>query len=358
MNRWRISARYSVPILFFWASRHYSPASFAVPNVGVKNVSRQVTLYCLHSIAGLKFFQHNHFARLMFRNQIGGFRPHKPGGPKSETRIWRSSRRDQNYSFNRRGMAVTKFRNDILEHLKFYVYRLVDPRSNRTFYVGKGQDNRVFQHIREEIEANDEDLMSLKLETIKDIKNNGANVEFIIHRHGMDEVTAFNVEAALIDAYDDLANMQSGHYAHQFGMKTAQEIEELYSYEEALIRHKVVIIDISRTFGRKSASRSRDDVYDAVRFQWRASLERIKRCEYVLAQRGGVVVGIFEPSVWLQATPENFPEFIGRVKGFRSNRIGFKGIPVSDMSINEAYLRKRIPQNLTGAQNPVRYVGI
>lgn len=33
------------------------------------------------------------------------------------------------------------------ETLQHYVYRLVDPRNGETFYVGRGQGDRVFQHV-------------------------------------------------------------------------------------------------------------------------------------------------------------------------------------------------------------------
>jgi len=42
--------------------------------------------------------------------------------------------------------------------MKFYVYRLIDPRSGVTFYVGKGQGNRVFTHIHEQLGENDPNL--------------------------------------------------------------------------------------------------------------------------------------------------------------------------------------------------------
>ncbi len=38
----------------------------------------------------------------------------------------------------------------VAEKLKTYVYRLIDPRNGETFYVGKGQGDRVFAHIREQ----------------------------------------------------------------------------------------------------------------------------------------------------------------------------------------------------------------
>lgn len=31
---------------------------------------------------------------------------------------------------------------------KYYVYRLIDPRTYETFYVGKGCGDRVFQHTK------------------------------------------------------------------------------------------------------------------------------------------------------------------------------------------------------------------
>lgn len=38
------------------------------------------------------------------------------------------------------------FPPDVARKLKTYVYRLIDPRNGETFYVGKGQGNRVFAH--------------------------------------------------------------------------------------------------------------------------------------------------------------------------------------------------------------------
>ena len=35
----------------------------------------------------------------------------------------------------------------------FYVYGLIDPRNNQLFYIGKGKDNRVFEHEKESINS-------------------------------------------------------------------------------------------------------------------------------------------------------------------------------------------------------------
>ena len=33
------------------------------------------------------------------------------------------------------------FTADVIEQLNYYVYRLIDPRNGKTFYVGKGKGN-------------------------------------------------------------------------------------------------------------------------------------------------------------------------------------------------------------------------
>lgn len=40
-----------------------------------------------------------------------------------------------------------KFSPEVESKLQYYVYALVDPRTDQIFYVGKGVGNRVFQHI-------------------------------------------------------------------------------------------------------------------------------------------------------------------------------------------------------------------
>src|SRR4051812_8041997 len=91
------------------------------------------------------------------------------------------------------------FPPEVQQELKTYVYRLIDPRNGETFYVGKGQGNRVFAHIGEE--ANFEgDELDPKLERIRQIRLAGFDVAHVIHRHGMDDQTALDVEAAVMDA--------------------------------------------------------------------------------------------------------------------------------------------------------------
>src|SRR6476469_6389962 len=104
-------------------------------------------------------------------------------------------------------MHPDKFPVGIAERLNYYVYRLIDPRNGETFYVGKGRGNRVFAHIKAEVEGDDPNN---KLRRIHDIRLASFQVAHVIHRHGMDEKTALEVEAALMDAYPGLTNVAGG----------------------------------------------------------------------------------------------------------------------------------------------------
>ena len=97
----------------------------------------------------------------------------------------------------------------VATRLKTYVYRLIDPRNGETFYVGKGKGNRVFSNIRGEQNLEGDDLDN-KITRIREIRLAGFEVAHVIHRHGMDEGTDFEVEAALIDAYPGLTNIAGG----------------------------------------------------------------------------------------------------------------------------------------------------
>ena len=89
---------------------------------------------------------------------------------------------------------IESFQPDVVAKLKTYVYRLIDPRNGETFYVGKGKGNRVFAHIHEEL-GREGDGLNDKIKRIREIRCAGFEVAHVIHRHGMDDKTAFEVES-------------------------------------------------------------------------------------------------------------------------------------------------------------------
>lgn len=73
---------------------------------------------------------------------------------------------------------------------KYYVYYLIDPLSNTVFYVGKGYDNRMYDHERfvlnGKIPHNNKHLFY----KIKNILNSGRKIVYNKILDGVDETTA------------------------------------------------------------------------------------------------------------------------------------------------------------------------
>jgi uncharacterized protein len=233
------------------------------------------------------------------------------------------------------------FSSEVADKLKTYVYRLIDPRNGETFYVGKGRGNRVFAHIREKV---DEEDPSNKLRRIRDIRLAGFEVAHVIHRHGMDERTAFEVEAALLDAYPGLTNIGGGFGSTEYGAMHAQEIVRRYAAEPAILKHKALLISVNRSAADAS-------LYEATRYAWRVDVKKAEKADVILSTRQGLIVGAFVASKWLEATSENFP---GRepVPG----RYGFIG-QEAPPAIAQLYLGRRVPDEYRkpGSANPVKY---
>lgn len=239
------------------------------------------------------------------------------------------------------------FSEAVAKRLGCYVYRLIDPRNGTTFYVGRGQGNRVFSHAAGQEAATDsQDEGVLKLKTIRAVRNAGFQVQHVIHRRGMSEETAKEVEAALIDAYPGLTNVQVG-YDSDRGVMHAEEIARMYEAPEAVFQHRLILINVNKTS-------EQEDLIDAVRYAWKISPDRADKAEYVLAVRKGLIIGAFQVlGKWLPATAEHFPSFpsVGRA-GPRKGRYGFRGHEAPD-DIKDLYLQKRAPKFYG---NPIRYV--
>lgn len=238
-------------------------------------------------------------------------------------------------------MTMKSFPAEVIPKLQYYVYRLIDPRNGETFYVGKGTGNRVFDHINGDIE---EDSPSEKMLRIREIQLAGFEVAHVIHRHGMDSKTSFEVEAALIDAYPGLTNIAGGHGNNDFGSMHAVEISRKYQAETAQFNHKVIMICVNR-------SATESSLYDVTRFAWRINASKARKAELVLSVQQGLIVGVFKPTEWLEATPENFP---GRERC--EGRYGFVGAE-APYEVATEYLQKIIPEEYRkkGASNPVKY---
>lgn len=238
------------------------------------------------------------------------------------------------------------FPPEVADALQFYVYRLIDPRNAETFYVGKGKGSRVFQHVAGYMPDDpDEDEASTKMHRIRSIINEGFKVEHLIHRHGMDSKTAFEVEAAVMDAYPGMTNVASGHGSRERGIAHARSIIEIYRAEEAVIDDPVIEITV-----RWSATHR--ELYDATRFAWKVSLRSAEKAKYAFAVLNGMILEVYEVERWLPANDDNFPNIAE--PGMDLPKYGFEG-KVAPKSIRDKYVRKKVPKKKRGAANPFRY---
>jgi hypothetical protein len=242
-------------------------------------------------------------------------------------------------------MQLESFSQETTDKLRHYVYRLIDPRNGNTFYVGVGTGNRVFDHVKGAVKYKDDDnSTSLKIGTIKDIHSSGLEVIHIIQRYGMSKETAYEVEAALIDAYPGLTNSVSGHYSSERGIISAYEIEyqtKLSVFEEPK-DIKYIIIKTKAWKNNGWASENENSIYEATRGSWVVSLSSVKDYKYVLSVYDSVVVEVFEVESWHEIID--------------SNRKYFSGKQAKE-SIRSIFKDKRIPERFTkkGLANPVLY---
>ena len=238
-------------------------------------------------------------------------------------------------------MTATKFPGGVAEKLKTYVYRLIDPRNGETFYVGKGVGDRVFAHIRDQIKDDDP---SNKLKRIRDIRLAGFDVAHVIHRHGMDNKTAFEVESALMDAYPGLTNIAGGAGGADYGAMHAEEAIRRYSAPTAEFKHKAILITVNRSALEVS-------LYEATRYAWKIAPKKAEKGEVVLAVVQGLIVGAYVAREWVPATPEHFP---GREPML--GRYAFNGYEAPP-ELAKQYVGKRVPDSFRkpGAANPVKY---
>ena len=204
---------------------------------------------------------------------------------------------------------------------KYYVYRLVDPRTLQTFYVGKGCGERVLQHAKcvqkllnnkENNKSDNDDELSLKSQQIAEIIASGKQVIAIIHRYGLTEEEAFEVEAALIDAYPGLTNIQKG----QDYERGAISVEDLcqQAQTKVYVEPDIDYIIIKTTLNEIG---NRGNIYDAVRQSWVADLNKARNYKYVLAVVSGFVREVFIVDKWFTCP---------------SGRIAFEGkqAPIND----------------------------
>ena len=161
----------------------------------------------------------------------------------------------------------------------------------------------------------------------------------------MTSATAYQVEAALIDAYPGLLNKVKGRGSEDYGSRHVAEIIAEYAAEYFEVAEPLMLISIGNLW------RSRG-IYGAVRGVWKINKERAEKYQLVLAHVRGLVKGAYRPKEWLIGTRENFPL---EDKDFH-DRFGFNGDDAKP-EVWGRYVGKRVPEiyRQMGAAFPIRY---
>ena len=259
-------------------------------------------------------------------------------------------------------MHLSKFSERALQSLKgYYVYALIDPRTNQVFYIGKGTDDRVFAH---EIEQNkDPESEKRKLKTIREIEDAGHHVERVLLNRNLEEKEAFAAEAALINYFkfstkEKLTNIVAGHHTHE--ALTVEMFEKRYGAEplsEDEIEDNVMVIKINEKY---QWGMSDFEVYEVVRGIWKANIKRASKAKYVFGVYNQLVVAVYKPKEWHyvhekrndiprphEITKENYEKVKGRIY-----------FTCDDYKSDSRYLHRSIA-GLSGnqsAQNPISYI--
>lgn len=232
---------------------------------------------------------------------------------------------------------MNEFSNSVCEKIKYYVYILKDPRTSNTFYIGKGLGNRVFQHVAGSLmspQIND------KLNLIREIHDSGNKVDHYILRHDLTEAQALEIESACIDllGLENLTNAVKGHNTWERGLKSIDEINQLYNAKIVTILEPTIIITVNRYFERFMSA---EKLYEVTRSAWKVANLRRGKVKYAIAAYKGIVREVYTIESWNLKAEENRWEFTGSI---------------AESEIREKYINQSLDNYIKkGSQNPIKY---
>lgn len=259
-----------------------------------------------------------------------------------------------------RAVEIPQFSQKAQEELKYYVYCLVDPRDRKIFYIGKGKDNRVFAHANDALEF--ENVTTDKLDKIREIISSGYKVLHYIIRHKLTEEDALTVESVLIDflTYQDfnteclLTNIVAGHHQWDEGIKTVDEINQLYDCQPLKLKkgHQLLMVNLNRTYRIKTVDgmQVRPNLYDVTRRFWHVNKANADQINYLLGVYKGVVRCVIKPTTkWLLSKRDE------NGKLMKTKRYYIEGV-TDDKEGNDLYLNKDTSAYPFGSGSAIRYV--
>lgn len=193
-------------------------------------------------------------------------------------------------------------------------------------------------------------------------------VKRVIVNWSMTESEAFAAEASLINLMsflpaEPLTNAVAGHHVHE--ALSVEDFEIMYGAEHLQpedIQHSIMVIKINKLYHRDISSK---ELYDAVRGNWRASLNSIRRkkVEYVFGVDNQLIVAVYKPDEWHyvhdMVDVPRIEELDEETLEWGNDRVYFTCDDYEYLDENQKfYLHKSIAElKVTqSAQNPITYL--
>lgn len=259
---------------------------------------------------------------------------------------------------------------------EYYVYLLVDPRTNQPFYIGKGKGNRVFAHKQaaltrlKEMDALDDDetKQTLKIQTINEILAADLTVLSYIVSYGLTQAQAFASENVLINYIKlvqgiELTNIVNGHGTRAM---LVEELEEQFGYQpldlkeiatdELILAVKVkdafqLSKDESKEYSIYAESRDDMNLKSRTLGNWVIGKDKIDKIRYILAINTGAdnaVVAAYEVS-------KEYSESEKQSNGL--TRYAFQALSSREETLKKLAVYKRsLPQLTFGSGSSVCYI--
>lgn len=254
------------------------------------------------------------------------------------------------------------FAPGVVDKLQSYVYLLVDPRTGRAFYVGRGRGDRCFRHVQAARSGPqsapsgssdapvDDDKEYPVLDRIRDVESSGREVRIDILRYGLSPAEAQLVEAAVNDSLGLGADPKLGSQ-RQSAIELNARLTKRAKFKRA---HQVVLL---RVGGRGS-----DTSYEAVRHGWRigrrwTDIESRRSPEWAVIVVGELVAAVYRIERW-EATPlrsRTERRHVAASTARSTYRFSFAG--TIDAELERRYVGKSVAGHLgAGTPSPITYV--
>jgi hypothetical protein len=244
--------------------------------------------------------------------------------------------------------------------------------------VGKGQGDRVFQHLKEVEPYIDlmPKFINAKQNRIKEILDDGFELRHVILREGLSESESLEVEAAMIDllGIENLTNQVRG-VGTERGKRDAERLNypsyrtkkydfEFLCQDNCIIEKPTILFRMNQLFSEEFTS---VDLYEAARGIWRVNSKRAESAVYGMVVSKSLVREVYEiePGSWTQfdpghrniQLPSRKDQDIYQDAKYSNGYWLFAG-KVADPLTRDKYLMKSVSGYFTpGSSNIIQYVG-